>query len=70
MKKIENKKVNNILKIEQFSLAYKVRIGVKTPAAERAEVKYLLSLITHACVHIMLILTAYLDSASKVESRV
>jgi hypothetical protein len=53
------------LKIEQLSLAYKVRIGVKTPAAERAEVKILWPSITHTCVHIMLILTAYLDSASK-----
>ncbi len=44
-------------------MIYKVRIGVKTPAAERAEVKYLLPLITHKCVHIRLILTAYLDSA-------
>jgi hypothetical protein len=36
MKKIDNVKDNNILKIEQLSLAYKIRIGVKTPAAERA----------------------------------
>jgi hypothetical protein len=63
VKKIGNIKDNNILKIEQLSLAYKVRIGVKTQAAERAEEKYILPLITHACVHIMLILTAYLDSA-------
>jgi hypothetical protein len=68
--KIENIKDNNILKIEQLSLAYKVRIGVKTPAAERVEVKYILPLITHACVHIILMLTSYFDSASKVESRV
>jgi hypothetical protein len=54
---------NNILKIKQLSLAYKVRIGVKTPAAERAEVKILWQSITHKCVHIRLILTAYLDSA-------
>jgi hypothetical protein len=63
VKKIENIEDNNILKIEQLSLAYKVRIGVKTPAAERAEVKYLLPSITHTCVHIRLILTTYLDSA-------
>ncbi len=63
MKKIDNIKDKNILKIEQLSLAYKVRIEVKTPAAEHAEVKYLLPLITHKCVHMRLILTAYLDSA-------
>jgi hypothetical protein len=63
VKKIENIEDNNILKIEQLSLDYKVRIGVKTPAAERAEVKYLLPSITHTCVHILLILNAYLDSA-------
>jgi hypothetical protein len=61
--KIEYKKDNNILKIGQLSLAYKIRIGVKTPAVERAEVKILWPLITHTCVHIMLILNAYFDSA-------
>jgi hypothetical protein len=61
--KIEYKKDNNILKIGQLSLAYKIQIGVKTPAVERAEVKILYPLITHTCVHIMLILNAYFDSA-------
>jgi hypothetical protein len=51
------------MEIEQLSLSYKVRIGVKTPAAERAEVKILWLSITHTCVHIMLILNAYLESA-------
>ncbi len=62
MKKIDNIKDNNILEIEQLSLSYKVRIGVKTLTAERAEVKILWLSITHTRVHIMLILNAYLES--------
>jgi hypothetical protein len=52
VKQIDYKKDNNILKIEQLSLVFKIRIGVKTPAVERAEVKILCPLITHTCVHI------------------
>ena len=52
-----------MFKFDQLSMAYKIRIGVKTPAAECAKVKTLWPLITYTCVHIGLILTAYFDSA-------